>query len=96
MWPAQMTPDQARVGPAGPGDEVAAAVPCLNESESATAGSAGQAAYVFYAGVPITPAKTVQAVTLPGRDPVSPGGLHIFAVAIGPQPAPESPAVASD
>ena len=84
------------LGPAAPGNEVAAVVPYVNEAESATAGSAGQAAYVFYAGVPITPAKTVQAVTLPGRDPASPGGLHIFAVAIGPQPAPGSPSAASD
>jgi len=36
-------------------------------------------------------AKTVQAVTLPGRSLASSGGMHIFAVAIGPQPAPESP-----
>ena len=45
-------------------------------------------AYVFYAGVPITPAKTVQAVTLPnqGSGPLS--GMHIFAVAVGPLPAP--------
>ena len=71
-------------------------MPYVNEAESATAGTAGRAAYVFYAGVPITPAKTVQAVTLPGRDPASPGGLHVFAVAVGPQPAPGSPSAASD
>jgi len=53
-------------------------------------------AYVFYAAVPVTSAKTVQAVTLPrhGSGPLS--GIHIFAVGIGPLQLPGTPSGASD
>ena len=70
-------------GPPGPGDDPVAVVPYMN------GGPAGQPGYVCYAGVPISPAKTVQAVTLPKHDSGPPGGMHIFAVGIGPLQVPE-------
>jgi hypothetical protein len=75
------------LGPPGPGNDTVAVLPYVNS----TAGPAEQAAYVFYAGVPITVTKTVQAVTLPGRGSAPPAGMHIFAVAIGPLPALGTP-----
>ncbi|HLK73343.1 MAG TPA: glycoside hydrolase family 2 TIM barrel-domain containing protein [Streptosporangiaceae bacterium] len=71
------------LGPPGPGDDPVAVVPYLNGS------AAGQPGYVFYAGVPITPAKTVQAVTLPKHGSGSPSGMHIFAAGIGPLQLPD-------
>ena len=73
------------LGPPRPGNDIAAVLPHVN---GGPAGRPERTAYVFYAGVPITPAKTVQAVTLPnqGSGPLS--GMHIFAVAVGPLPAP--------
>jgi hypothetical protein len=75
------------LGPPGPGNDVVATLPYVNS----TGGPSEQAAYVFYAGVPISPAKTVQAVTLPGQGPATPGGMHIFAVAVGPLLLPGAP-----
>jgi len=71
------------LGPPGPGDDPVAVVPYMN------GGAAGQPGYVFYVGVPISPAKTVQAVTLPKHDSGPPSGMHIFAVGIGPLQVPE-------
>ena len=48
-----------------------------------SAGQREQTAYVFCAAVAITPAKTVLAVTLPGKGSAPASGMHIFAVAIG-------------
>ena len=70
------------LGPPGPGDDPVTVVPYMN------GGAAGQPGYVCYAGVPISPAKTVQAVTLPKHDS-GPPGMHIFAVGIGPLQVPE-------
>jgi beta-galactosidase len=81
------------LGPAGPGDDVVATLPYVN---SDAVGHREQAAFVFYAGVPITPGKTIQAVTLPGQGSAAPGGMHIFAVAVGPVILPGMPPVASD
>jgi hypothetical protein len=83
----------------GAGNDIIAALPYLNGINPAATGSAAvrreQTAYVFYAGVPISPAKTVQAVTLPsgGSIPASGPvtGMHIFALGIGPLPAEGMP-----
>jgi hypothetical protein len=75
------------LGSPGPGNATIAILPYVN----APAGQSQRSAYVFYAGVPITPTKTVQAVTLPDQGSVPPSGMHIFAVAIGPLPAPGEP-----
>jgi beta-galactosidase len=74
------------LGPPAKGNDTVATLPYVNNP----AGPSQQSAYVFYAGVPITPAKTVQAVTLPDPGSVPPSGMHIFAVAIGPLPTPPS------
>lgn len=71
-----------------------AVLPYVNEASPA--GQRQQPAYVFYAGVAITSAKTVQAVTLPGQSPAQAAGLHIFAVAVGPLAAPGPAAGATD
>ena len=69
-----------------------ATLPYVNE---ATGGKVEQAAFIFYAGVPITAGKTVQAVTLPGGGVSAPGGpvsgMHIFALGIGPLSAQGMP-----
>jgi beta-galactosidase len=72
------------LGAPGPGNDIVAVLPYVNGS----AGKSERTAHVFYAGVPITPTKTVQAVTLPNQGSVPPSGMHIFAVAIGPVQAP--------
>ena len=59
---APMMRNVALVAP-GAGSDVMATVPYVND---ATGGQVEQAAFIFYAGVPITAGKTVQAVTLPG------------------------------
>jgi beta-galactosidase len=74
------------LGPPGPGNDIVAVLPYVNSP----AGRSEHTAYVFYAGVPITPNKTVQAVTLPDQGSVSPSGMHIFAVGIGPLLVPEN------
>ncbi len=88
------------LGPTGPGNDVVAVLPYVNDADpgtnGGTAGRREQSAYVFYAGVPITPAKTVQAVTLPGPGSAAPGGLHIFAISVGPLLWPGVPFPASD
>jgi beta-galactosidase len=73
------------LGPPGAGGKMVATLPYVNQAGpgGGATGVAGPA-YVFYAGVAICPAKTVQAVTLPGRGRAAAGGLHIFAMAIGP------------
>ena len=81
------------LGPPDPGNDIVAVLPYVN---GGPAGQPEQAAYVFYAAVPITPAKTVQAVTLPRPGSGPPGGMHIFAVAIGPLRLPGTPPGASD
>jgi beta-galactosidase len=81
------------LGPPTPGNGIAAVLPYIN---GGPAGQSEQTAYVFYAGVPITPAKTVQAVTLPRQGSAPPGGMHIFAVGIGPLQLPGTPSAASD
>jgi beta-galactosidase len=83
------------LGPPGEGDDVVTVLPYVNDANPA-AGQRVQAAYVFYAGVPIAAAKTVQAVTLPGQGSVPPGRMHIFAVGIGPLPMPGTPSAASE
>jgi len=85
----QVTLDNYLDGP-GLENDIIAVLPYLNETNppGGTAGKVDQAIYVFYAGVPITAGKTVQAVTLPsgGSIPASGpiSGLHIFALGIGP------------
>jgi hypothetical protein len=76
------------LGPPGPGNDVVAVLPYVN---GGPAGQSERTAYVFYAGVPITPTKTVRAVTLPNQGSAPPSGMHIFAVAVGPLPAPGTP-----
>ncbi len=79
-------------GAPGAGSDVMATLPYVNE---ATGGKVEETAFIFYAGVPITAGKTVQAVTLPdggvtaASGPVS--GLHIFALGIGPLSAQGMP-----
>ena len=79
-------------GAPGAGSDVMATLPYVNE---ATGGKVEQAAFIFYAGVPITAGKTVQAVTLPGGGVSAPGGpvsgMHIFALGIGPLSAQGMP-----
>jgi hypothetical protein len=77
------------LGPPGPGSDVVATMPHVN---GGPAGQPKRTAYVFYAGIPITPAKTVQAVILPNPGSGADGGMHIFAVAIGPLAGPGTPA----
>ena len=72
------------LGSPGPGNETVAVLPYVNGA----AGRSEHDAHVFYAGVPITPDKTVRAVTLPGQGSAAASAMHIFAVAIGPIPAP--------
>ena len=73
------------LGSPGSGNDVVAMLPYVN---GGSAGRSDRTAHVFYAGVPITPNKTVQAVTLPGQGSASAGGMHIFAVAVGPLQEP--------
>ena len=77
------------LGPPDPGNDIVAVLPYVN---GGPAGQSEQAAYVFYAAVPITPAKTVQAVILPNPGSGTDGGMHIFAVGIGPLAGPGTPA----
>jgi beta-galactosidase len=75
----------------GPGNDIIATLPYINDTNPATnggvAGKRNRTVYVFYAGVPITPGKTVQAVSLPtgGSIPASGRitGMHIFATGVG-------------
>jgi beta-galactosidase len=78
----------SHLGPAGAGNDVAAVLPYVN---GGPAGQSDRTAYVFYAGVPLTPNKTVQAVTLPTQGSAPASGMHIFAVGIGPLPALGTP-----
>jgi len=72
----------------GPEDDVIASLPYVNATKPAAPGKRAETIYVFYAAVPITSGRTVQAVTLPGggsipvSGPIS--GLRIFALGIGP------------
>jgi beta-galactosidase len=80
------------LGTAGPQNDIIAALPYINDADPGTdggvPGKSDQTAYIFYAAVPITSGKTVQAVTLPsgGSIPASGliSGLHIFSLGIGP------------
>jgi beta-galactosidase len=81
------------LGPPNPGHDSVAVLPYVN---GGPAGQSEQAAYVFYAAVPVTSAKTVQAVTLPGHGSGRPSGMHIFAAGIGPLQLPGTPWGASD
>jgi hypothetical protein len=81
------------LGPPNPGSDSVAVLPYVN---GGPAGQSEQAAYVFYAAVPVTSAKTVQAVTLPGHGSGRPSGMHIFAAGIGPLQLPGTPSGASD
>ena len=69
-------------------DDVIASLPYVNATKPAAPGRRAETIYVFYAAVPITSGRTVQAVTLPGggsipgSGPIS--GLRIFALGIGP------------
>jgi beta-galactosidase len=72
------------LGPPGPGHDTVASLPYVNQADPPGSGGTAGPAYVLYAGAAINPAKTVQAVTLPGHGSPAPSGLHIFAVAIGP------------
>jgi beta-galactosidase len=87
----ELTLPDFQAGP-GAGSDVIATLPYVND---ATGGKVEQSAYVFYAGVPITVGKTVQAVTLPGGGVSAPGGpvsgMHIFALGIGPLSAQGMP-----
>jgi len=75
-------------------NDIIATLPYINDTNPATAGDGGQpgqrkqTVYVFYTSAPLTPGKTVQAVTLPagGTIPASGriSGMHIFALGIGP------------
>ncbi|MBO0889799.1 MAG: hypothetical protein J2P14_02715 [Acidothermales bacterium] len=77
--------------PDSPGNDTIATMPYLNDSNPASnGGNVGRrdhAAYVFYVQAPITPGKTVRAVTLPtgGSNPASGRitGMHVFAVGVG-------------
>jgi beta-galactosidase len=81
------------------GNDIIATLPYINDTNPATnggtAGKRNQTVYVFYAGVPLTAGKTVQAVTLPsgGTVPASGriSGLHVFALGIGPLSATGTP-----
>ena len=80
----QLTLPDYQAGP-GAGSDVMATLPYVNDT---TGGKVEQAAFIFYAGVPIMAGKTVQAVTLPAGGVSAPGGpvsgMHIFALGIGP------------
>jgi len=72
-------------GSAIPGTSIAAGTPYLNNGPNSS--RQNQTVHVYYAGVPLNPAKTVQYVVLPE---VTPNGqvaqvtaLHVFAIAIG-------------
>ncbi len=75
----------------GPENDSVATLPYINDSNPASnggvAGRRNQTVYVMYVGVPITPGKTVRAVTLPAGGSIPPGGritgIHVFALAIG-------------
>lgn len=74
-----------------PENDTIAKLPYVNDSNPAsnggTAGQRNHTVYVFYAGVPLTPGKTVRAVTLPAGGSVPSSGrisgLHLFALAVG-------------
>jgi len=87
----QLTLPDYQAGP-GAGSDVMATLPYVNDT---TGGQVEQAAFVFYAGVPVTAGKTVQAVTLPAGAVSAPGGpvsgMHIFALGIGPLSAQGMP-----
>ena len=87
----QLTLPDYQAGP-GAGSDVVAAMPYVNDTSG---GKVEQAAFIFYAGVPITAGKTVQAVTLPVGGVSAPGGpvsgMHIFALGIGPLSAQGMP-----
>ncbi len=87
------------------GNDVIATLPYLNDSQpgipGGMAGKRNQTAYVFYTSAAITPGKTVQAVTLPagGSIPAAGeqiGGLHIFALGVGPLSAQGVPLSGDD
>jgi beta-galactosidase len=72
------------------GNDIIAALPYVNDSNSATNGGSPQrdhAVWIFYTSVPVTQGKTVTAVTLPtGGSGASGGritGMHVFALAVG-------------
>lgn len=76
--------------PPDTGNGVVATLPYINDSNPAFVSPPGKrdhVGYIFYAGVPVTPGKALQAVTLPtGGSVVSNGrvtGAHIFAIGIG-------------
>jgi hypothetical protein len=77
--------------PPGPENDVIAALPYINDTNPATnhgvAGRRDQTVYVFYVGVPITPGKTVRAVTLPAGGSIPSSGritgMHVFAIGVG-------------
>jgi hypothetical protein len=79
----------------GPENDVIASLPYVNATKPAAPGRRAETIYVFYAAVPITSGRTVQAVTLPsgGSNPVSGpiSGLRIFALGIGPLSALGTP-----
>jgi len=73
------------------GDTVVAQMSYCNDSSSSTSGTGqpGQRqhpVWVFFASVPVTPGKTVQAVTLPTGGGTEGGrvvGMHVFALGAG-------------
>jgi beta-galactosidase len=87
------------LGAADTQNDIIATLPYLNDADPGTnggvPGKSEQTGYVFYAAVPITSGKTVQAVTLPsgGSMPVSGliSGMHIFSLGIGPLSAQGTP-----
>ena len=76
--------------PPGPGNDSIATTPYINSQGlgGRPRGQRDHAVGVYYAGVPITPGKTVQAVALPSGATIPPSGqritgMHIFAIGIG-------------
>jgi beta-galactosidase len=73
------------------GNAIVVQMSYLNDSNGATSGtgSPGQRqhdAWIFFSSVPVTPGKTVQAVTLPTGGGTQSGrivGMHVFAVGVG-------------
>lgn len=76
--------------PPGPDNDTMATTPYINSQGlgGRPRGRRDHAVGVYYAGVPITPGKTVQAVALPSGATIPPSGqriigMHIFAIGIG-------------
>lgn len=77
--------------PPDTGNGIVATMPYLNDSNpNSNGGKAGrrnQTVYVYFASVPLTPGRTVRAVTLPAGGSIPDSGritgMHVFAIGIG-------------